>query len=91
MNEADCVNNITVDSKNCLPPCHGLILTSFTKSESKRNLNSEVVKNLIAYRIYTDWFEYPSALKGPSSVQWRWKMISNQQLIILCLLIFYPD
>ena len=43
-------------------------MTSFTKSYSKSNLNSQVEKNLIAYRKYTDWFEYPSALKGPSYI-----------------------
>ena len=34
------MDNIEIDSKNCQPLCHGLILTSFTKSYSKRNKRS---------------------------------------------------
>ena len=63
-NELDCVKKISTDIQNCLPPCNGLVLTSFSKSEPNQNLSTRVLQNIDTYFKYMDWFEYPSGLKG---------------------------
>ena len=59
----DCVNNVQVNTSNCLPSCSGLTLTSYSKTE---NDNMENVPNEIAeYNTnYRKMFPFPSRLKG---------------------------
>ena len=36
-----CVKNVKVDDSTCLPPCIGLIVTSFSKTEKNVDLDSK--------------------------------------------------
>ena len=36
-----CVENVKVDDSNCLPPCTGLIVTSFSKTQQNVDLDSK--------------------------------------------------
>ena len=60
----ECVHNIKIDSNICLPPCTGLILTSFSKTESKRDFEGLISEEVAAYNQYMKWSEFPSGLKG---------------------------
>merc|ERR1711868_78211 len=58
----ECVNTANTSS-NCLPPCSGSILTSFSKSINGKNLLSILSREIDAYRKYTKWSQFPSDLK----------------------------
>ena len=64
--QLDCVNKINVNDFNtkCLPPCSGLMLTSFSKSEPRSNIEHFIPKQVAAYKSYTKWNKFPSELKG---------------------------
>ena len=51
---------------NCLPPCSGLMITSYHKSEPNENFEQFIQGDIISYNKYMKWFEYPKALKGYS-------------------------
>ena len=61
-----CVENILVDINNpkCLPPCSGLILTSFAKYNEDKNLPSLISDEVNEYNRYLKWSPLPSELKG---------------------------
>ena len=61
--QLQCIKNISKTS-TCLPPCSGVIVTSFLKSSSLKNIDHLVSKDVTAYRKYTKWFQFPSNLKG---------------------------
>ena len=48
----------------CLPPCSGLMLTSFDKNDQNMNLDNILSKELNAYKKFTKWHNFPSELKG---------------------------
>ena len=48
----------------CLPPCSGLMLTSFYKNEKNKNFDHLTSNELIGYKKMTKWHNFPSELKG---------------------------
>ena len=64
LKDVECLRKIKINSNQCLKPCSGLILTSFSKTEPKNNLESLIEEEVLAYDKYMKWFEYPTALKG---------------------------
>ena len=54
-NNMECVNNINVDTSKCLQACSGLIVTTFSKSEQKRNLEKifSVFEDYVKYKKFT--------------------------------------
>ena len=63
VNQMECINTANISS-DCLPPCSGSILTSFSKSINGKNLLSILSREIDAYRKYTKWSQFPSDLKG---------------------------
>ena len=63
-----CIKNVEVDTSKCLPPCSGIILTSFFKSKQTDNLESKISETLSAYGKYTKWSTFPSELKGKAKI-----------------------
>ena len=59
----DCVNNVKVDTSSCLKPCSGLIVTSFVKSELKKNLET-LFPIFGQYKLYKKVTTYPSLANG---------------------------
>ena len=53
--DMECVNNIFVDTSNCLNPCSGLIVTTFTQSKEDRKLEElfPVFEDYNKYKIIT--------------------------------------
>ena len=62
--ENDCSRTTKIDPSRCLPPCSGLIITSFVKSEKQKDLDSLISQEIFAYDKYKKGFTYPSSLKG---------------------------
>ena len=62
--QLDCVQNTTVDTSTCLPPCSGLFVTGFSKSEQGTDSLQLDRATMKAYRNYTKWSAFPSELKG---------------------------
>ena len=50
--------------KNCLPPCSGLILTSYTKTDPVERVEDVITSSLSAYNEYSKWSDYPFGLRG---------------------------
>ena len=57
--QMDCVHNITVDTTDCLKPCSGLIVTSFTKTRENRNFDNWLTV-LDDYRFYKKVTTFPA-------------------------------
>ena len=51
MKQMNCIENIKVDISGCLKPCSGLIVTSFTKTQEKRNMDNWLTV-LDDYQVY---------------------------------------
>ena len=69
--QLSCVQNTPVDTSSCLPPCSGLFVTGFSKSEQGEDSFQMDRATLKAYRDYTKWTAFPSELKGNfNGVQW---------------------
>ena len=62
--ELSCAHNITVDYTNCPISCNGLMVTSYSKSDLDKNLESYIPITMNAYRQYKKWFQYNPAMKG---------------------------
>ena len=62
--QLNCVRNISLDGSKCLPPCTGLILKSFYKSNTERNLEQLIPKYWDSYKKYKKFIEFPTSLKG---------------------------
>ena len=62
--DLECVNKIRLEPFECLPPCSGLIITSFSREDPKNNFESLISGEVAAYYKYMKWFEFPSKLKG---------------------------
>ena len=54
----------TINITGCLPPCSGLMLTSFYKNEQNINLDHLTSNELNGYKKMTIWHNFPSDLKG---------------------------
>ena len=59
--ELECVNNVKVGNFSCLYPCSGLIVTSFSRSKLKSNLD-ELIPMIQEYNQYKIITQNP---KGP--------------------------
>ena len=51
MKQMNCIENIKVDTSDCLKPCSGLIVTSFTKTQENRNMDNWLTV-LDDYQVY---------------------------------------
>ena len=61
--EIDCVKSVKVDTKNCLKPCSGLIVTSFSENKVKKNVEN-LFPSLEDYNNYKKISKYPSEYPG---------------------------
>ena len=64
--ELDCVNNVKVDTSSCLKACSGLIVTSFAKSELKKDLES-LFPIFGDYKLYKKVTTYPATTPSMSA------------------------
>ena len=62
LEEMECVEKIHVDTSGCLKPCSGLIVTTFTRSEQKGNLEN-------VFPIHGDYDSYKGNTDYPSGMQ----------------------
>ena len=61
--ELDCVKNMKVDTNRCLKSCSGLVVTSFAKSELKKDLET-LFPILEDYNLFKRVTPYPSNANG---------------------------
>ena len=59
-----CAKKIKVDYSQCLSPCSGIVLTSFSKSTPMKNLEGLLSTEVIEYNQYMKWSPFPDFLKG---------------------------
>ena len=64
----NCVNNETKYLSKCLPPCSGVIITSFSKNKPIDDLESKIKETVSAYGLYTKRTTFPSELKGDNEL-----------------------
>ena len=57
--ELACVKRIEVNNSNCMPFCSGLILTSFSKNDAKKDMANLLYEEVMAYKQYMKWLEFP--------------------------------
>ena len=57
------MKNIDVEKSSCLPPCSGLIVTGYSKSEQKKDLG-KIFPVFDAYNQYKIKTEHPSGYEG---------------------------
>ena len=62
--QLNCTKKIEVEFSKCLPPCSGLVVSSFSKSESNKKLEDLVYNEIVSYEKYTKWSPFPGGLKG---------------------------
>ena len=62
--QLDCVKKIGFEFANCLPPCSGLVVSSFSKTETNKKLGDLIYNEIISYDKFTRWTEFPEGLKG---------------------------
>ena len=55
---------MTPRKSDCLPPCSGLILTSFFKAKWDKVVDEIIPEDVEAYRKFTNWYPFPTALRG---------------------------
>ena len=55
---------MTTRKSDCLPPCSGLILTSFFKAKWDKVVDEIIPEEVEAYRKFTNWYPFPTALRG---------------------------
>ena len=88
--QLDCVRKIKADSINskCLPECSGLILTSFSKSDSKNGIQYLIPSIDAVYKNYTKWAKFPSEMKGIKTMIYRTTVyrdyLNNILYVIFC-------
>ena len=64
-NENECVNKIQNETSNCLSPCSGLTVTSFSETEQMKNAENLITpEDIAAYNEYMKWVSLPAKLKG---------------------------
>ena len=62
--DLDCVKAVQetkIDSLNCLVPCSGLLLTSFSKTDDHKYFGNKICS---CYLKYTKWAPFPHELQG---------------------------
>ena len=59
-----CANDVKFEFSNCLPPCSGLIVSSFSKTDTNKILDDLIYNEIISYDKFTRWTEFPEGLKG---------------------------
>ena len=59
-----CANDVKFEFSNCLPPCSGLIVSSFSKTDTNKILDDLMYNEIISYDKFTRWSEFPEGLKG---------------------------
>ena len=62
-----CVHNITVNESLCIPPCSGLMITSYDKSEVDDDgmiFNDHFERDMKAYKKFKKWFQFSAATAG---------------------------
>ena len=62
--QQNCAKNVEFKFANCLPPCSGLVVSSFSKTETNKKLDDLIYNEVISYNNYTKWSEFPEGLKG---------------------------
>ena len=62
--QLDCAKKIGFEFANCLPPCSGLVVSSFSKTETNKKLGDLIYNEIISYEKFTRWIEFPEGLKG---------------------------
>ena len=63
----ECVNNIIVDTSECLKPCSGLIVSSFSKHIPHQD--NEIIENL--HLIMRDYNRYKKITRYPAGFDGR--------------------
>ena len=59
----ECVHKIKFNFQ-CLPPCSGLIVTSFSTFDDHNDFENLIANEVSMYEEYTKWTQFPLALKG---------------------------
>ena len=64
--QLNCVANVTVDfsQAQCLPPCEGLMVTSYEKNTMDKDLESLLPKRLVEYEAFKGDVQLPDKIKG---------------------------
>ena len=60
----ECVRSIQIEESHCLPACEGVLVTSYTKSNTNMRLEDVIGDVLEEYDLYKGKIEYPSGLRG---------------------------
>ena len=63
-NKMDCVKSVKVDTSRCMPSCSGLILTSFSKVDFNKNLDTLIPQEIKTYNKYKKITPHPTGFKG---------------------------
>ena len=63
-----CMKSIKNNRSECLHPCSGLLISSFTKSGEGKDLESLISRDVAAYRNFTKWSRFPSGIKGENKL-----------------------
>ena len=58
------MKSIKIEKSHCLPACEGVLVTSYTKSNTIKHLEDVIGDVLEEYDSYKGKIEYPSGLKG---------------------------
>ena len=58
-----CVKKVMVDESNCLKPCSGLYVTSFSQSEEIKKLDA-AIPLIGAYKEYKNNTQFPTEYNG---------------------------
>ena len=61
---------VDISNPECLPPCSGLILTSFSKYKEDKNLPSLISDEVNEYDRYLKWSPLPPELNGFLNVEY---------------------
>ena len=81
--DLECVKKFNIDSSNCLKPCSGLIVTSFSKFSVTKGLEN-LVPILKDYNNFKTLTEYPAGQTGKYSINsiYEIKSLSNSHFEI---------
>ena len=63
-----CIKSLKNNRSECLHPCSGLLISSFTKSGEGKDLESLISRDVAAYRNFTKWSRFPSGIKGENNL-----------------------
>ena len=62
----DCVLSFKADfsKADCLPPCEGLMITSYEKNQLRHNLNEVLRERIKEYEVYKGEIDFPPKIRG---------------------------